>query len=222
MRGAAHGELPRRDGTIERTLSSALVLADEARARAAGIRGYPRRRFSELLCFRHDAVSARQLDAQGGWHGRTPGGLHALPVEADGALRPTHPSSLRRGMVCGRVLAGCPRERYRETGRPQARRAVRRVPLVRFRILFVLGYAKRDASTNDSRLRNERRRPRGRSRRAAAPLFGRETWLQEREVSDRGELPTHAHGRLLGEPRVRMVRRRVICIQHIEVRDEPN
>src|SRR5207237_8229939 len=45
--------------------------------------------------------------------------------------------------------------------------------------------------------------------RAPAPLPGGQARLQDGQVGGRGQLPTRPHGRVLGGPRLRMVRRRV-------------
>ena len=72
-----------------------------------------------------------------------------------------------------------------QDGRRQPRRAVRRVPFIRRRLLFIVGYRKLASSADHSCLRHEWARAISRSRRSAAPLLARQARLQEREVPDR-------------------------------------
>ncbi len=62
---------------------------------------------------------------------------------------------------------------------------LRRVPFVRRRLLFIVGYRKFASSADHSCIRHEWARAISRSRRSAAPLLAGQARLQEREVPDR-------------------------------------
>ena len=185
MRQPYRVDVPGRNGAMERARRSAVVLAESTRARTAGLRADTRGRFPELLHFRFNSVRTGQLDAHGWRPGRAAVRLLARTAPADAANGNANSPSLRRGLVGGGRVAWRAAARDRADSRRQPRRAVRRVPIIRQRLLFVVGYRELASSANHSRLRHEWAPAISRSRRSDPPLLTRQTRLQEREVPDR-------------------------------------
>src|SRR6267143_1510874 len=88
--------------------------------------------------------------------------------------------------------------------------ALRAVRLVRLRLFKRLGSRERDASADDSRVRDERQSAPPHAWRAAAALLAHQARLQDDEVSRVADLHRRAAGRILGGPGVSVVWRGVI------------
>src|SRR6266550_1563731 len=137
-------------------------------------------------------------------------GAVARPVARDATHQLYREASLRGGMERDRDVARRACVRGRRAVRRAAAGPVCAVRFVRLRLFQRLGSRERDASADDSRVRDERQSAAADARGAAPALFAHQARLQDDEVPGVTDVHRRAAGRVLGGSGVSVVWRNLI------------
>src|SRR5882762_3313857 len=160
-----------------------LLLEEPARTRISYCPAH--RSPAELLHLADDANAgeSRRVAFAGRWISARVAVAVARSATSDAAHQLYREASLRRGMERDRDVARRGGIRGRRTLRNVAAGALRPVRLVRLWLFQRLGPRERDASADDSRVRDERQSAPADTRRAAAAVLTHQARLQADEVS---------------------------------------
>src|SRR5207253_5853741 len=153
-----------------------------------------------------DAGESQGMAFAGRWTGARAAIVIARSAASDAAHELYGQASLRGGMECDRDVARRAGVSGRRAMRNVAAGALRAVRLVRLGLFERLGSRERDASPDDSRLRDERQSTPSHPWRAAAALFTHQARLQDDEVSRVADVHRRAAWGVLGGPGLSVVR----------------